>query len=328
VDEIAATMGVALLPLGYHPFSGITDICWVPKRRYEIMAPYLASRGHHAHSMMKGTAGCQINLDYESEEDGMEKLRLAMAVSSLVTGLCANSPLTRGQANGFVSFRSHIWMHTDPDRCGFLRFALDEGRTFGDYADYAMDVPMFFVVRDGRWIDMTGVPFRRFLEQGHEGLTATTADWELHLTTLFPEARIKSWMEVRGSDSGSPSMILAQTALWKGILYDRDARRLAWDLVAGGTWEERIIFHNDVIRTGLKAHYRGRTAIELGRDLIEIAASGLPGGERAFLDPLREVTESGMTPGQVVLTRWNGPWRHAPERLVAELAPLPRPLHA
>ena len=148
-DDAAASAGIAFLGLGYHPLSDVPDIGWVPKSRYRIMAPYLATRGHLAHGMMKGTAGCQVNLDFSSEADAMEKLRVAMGISSLVTALCANSPLSRGQANGFASKRSHIWMHTDPDRSGLLEFTLNDGTSYSDYVDYALSVPMMFVVRDG-----------------------------------------------------------------------------------------------------------------------------------------------------------------------------------
>jgi len=320
VDAVAAGMGIAFLGLGFTPFTPFEKIGWVPKRRYAIMAPYLAARGHLAHGMMKGTAGCQINLDYASEPDAMEMLRTATAVSSIVTALCANSPLTLGQANGFCTFRSHIWGHTDPDRCGLLPFALDERARYEDYVDYAMNVPMFFIVRDGEWIDMTGIPFRRFLEEGHRGMRAVNGDWQMHLTTLFPEVRLKSWLEVRGSDSGSPGMIVAQAALWKGILYDPAARRQAWDLVAGAALPQRLAFHRDVARLGLEARLSGRSARDLGRDLVTIAASHLPAVERPLLAPLEEIVATGLTPSGRLLDQWRGPWRRDPARLVEGLA--------
>jgi len=322
-DAIAAGMGIAFLGLGFQPFTAIDRIGWVPKKRYEIMAPYLATRGHLAHGMMKGTAGCQINLDYASEREAMEMLRTATGISSIVTALCANSPLTRGQANGFATVRSHIWAHTDPDRCGLLAFALEEGASYDDYVDYALDVPMLFVVRAGEWIDMTGVTFRHFLAQGHRGAVATIGDWQMHLTTLFPEVRIKSWLEVRGSDSGAPETIVAQAALWMGVLYDTAARRSAWDLVAGVTFAQRRTFHRDVTRRGLDARLGDRSARELGRSLLGIAAAHLAPRDAARLAPLRAVIDEGATPAQELLARWRGAWDRDPASLVAALAPVP-----
>lgn len=322
LDGLAAGMGIAFLGLGFQPFTPFDRIGWVPKKRYEIMAPYLATRGHLAHGMMKGTAGCQINLDYASERDAMEMLRTATGITSIVTALCAHSPLTRGQANGFATFRSHIWGHTDPDRCGLLPFALEEGARYEDYVDYALDVPMLFVVRDGEWIDMTGVTFRHFLERGHRGAKASIDDWQMHLTTIFPEVRIKSWLEVRGSDSGPPEMIIAQAALWKGILYDAAARREAWDLVARATFAQRLAFHRDVTRQGLEARLGDRSARELGRSLLGIAQAHLPSRDAERLAPLLEVEQSGLTPARRLLDHWRGAWNRDPARLVAGLAPV------
>ncbi|HET6373165.1 MAG TPA: glutamate-cysteine ligase family protein, partial [Candidatus Polarisedimenticolia bacterium] len=250
-------------------------------------------------------------------------------VSSLVTAMCANSPLSRGGANGFLSKRSHIWLHTDPDRTGLLSFALAEGASYSDYVAYALRVPMLFVVRDGRWIDMTERTFSSYLEGQAAGLTPTVADWELHLTTLFPEVRLKAYLEVRGSDSGPPQMILAQAALWKGILYDAGARKAAWDLVEGPTFEQRLAFHRDVARSGLRARLGGRPALELSRALLSIAERGLPATERGHLTPLMDlIVGRGMTPAESILASWSSEWGHDPKRLVASLAPDPRLLPA
>ena len=323
-DEIAASMGIAFLGVGYHPFTDFTEIGWVPKARYRIMAPYLVRRGHLAHGMMKGTAGCQVNLDYSSEADAMNKLRVATGVSSLVTALCANSPLSRGGASGFLSKRSHIWLHTDPDRTGLLPLAFRDGFGYADYAEYALDVPMFFVVRAGRWIDMTDRTFRSFIDGNDSGLTPAVADWVLHLTTLFPEVRLKAYLEVRGSDSDAPEMILAQAALWKGLLYDDEARRSAWELVGGATMEQRLTFHRDMVRTGLRATMSGRRGIDLARELLGIAQRGLPPSERPYLEPLLSLlTVDGCTRAEILLRRWSGEWGHDPRRLVESLAPDP-----
>lgn len=317
-DELAASMGIALLGIGYHPFSDFTGIGWVPKGRYEIMGPYLATRGHLSHGMMKATAGCQINLDYATEADAMEKLRVAMGVSSVVTALCANSPMSRGQANGFLSKRSHIWVHTDPDRCGLLSFALQPGARYADYVAYALNVPMMFVVRDGKWVDMTGRTFRGFLKGDSAGLTPLLSDWEMHLTTLFPEVRLKAYVEVRGSDSAPPDVILGQTALWKGLLYSETARREAWDIVGGEDFEERNRFHRDVARRGLRARLGRLQALEIAQELVRLASEALGGHEARYLAPMRRIAfDDKRTPAESLLTRWNGEWERDPARLVA-----------
>lgn len=324
--EIADALGLVFVGMGLHPFTEETRIGWVPKGRYRIMAPYLASRGHLAHSMMKATAGCQINLDYSSESDAMEKLRVAMGLSSLVTALCANSPLTRGQANGFLSKRSHIWGHTDPDRCGLLSFVFSGSAGYADYAAYALGVPMLFVVRDGEWVDMTGRTFGAYLDGDDRDLTPTLADWELHLTTLFPEVRLKSYVEVRGSDSATPDLILAQAALWKGILYDDAARRRAWELVKAAAFEQRLAFHRAVAREGLRAALAGRPALELAQEMVAIAARGLGKPEAGHLEPLRRLAvEEKASPAELLMRRWAS-WRDRdPRRLVEGLAGGPFP---
>ncbi|HZI93452.1 MAG TPA: glutamate-cysteine ligase family protein [Patescibacteria group bacterium] len=320
-DEVAAGQGIALLGLGYHPFSDFTEIGWVPKSRYKIMGPYLATRGHLAHGMMKATAGCQINLDYSSEADAMEKLRMAMGVSSVVTALCANSPLARGQANGFASKRSHIWLHTDPDRCGLLPFAFRDGLRYDDYVDYALDVPMMFVVRESRWLDMTGRTFRGYLDGDNAGLSPTMADWELHITTLFPEVRLKAYLEVRGSDSAGPGLVLAQAALWKGLFYDQQAARGAWSLVERATMEERLAFHRDATRNGLRARLRGIEATDLAQELIVLAERGLGPSESVHLQPLRQAAfTERAAPADALMARWSSEWRRDPRRLVEALA--------
>lgn len=323
-DAAAAPLGISFLGLGYHPISDVGEIAWVPKGRYQIMAPYLAGQGHLAHGMMKGTAGCQINLDYGSEGDAMEKLRVAMGVSSIVTALCANSPLSRGQANGFRTVRCHIWTHTDPDRCGLPPFALEEGSRYTDYLRYALDTPMLFVVRDGRWIDMTGRTFRAYLGGRSDGLSPTLADWELHLTTLFPEARLKSYVEVRGADSGSPEAVVAVAALWKGLLESDRARGRAWRMVADASHAERMAFHRDVARDGLAARLRGTPALELAQDLVRLASDSLGNAEAAYLEPLRRLAfVERACPADLLLARWSGAWGRDPRRLVAALCPEP-----
>ncbi len=271
----SAPLGVAWVPLGLQPVSRVEEIEWVPKARYAIMAPFLAARGALAHHMMKATAGCQINLDYGGEEDAAEKIRTAMGIASVVTAAFAHSPLYGAALNGFATRRAHIWLDTDPARCGLPAFAFREDLSFRRYAEYALGVPVIFIRRPDRWVALDGRPFRAFLEDGYGGLKATRADWALHLTTIFTEVRLKTYIEVRGADSVSPALALALAALWKGILYDGAARSRAWALVADIPYERRVAFHGDVCARGPQARLGGETALDLARELSRIAREGL-----------------------------------------------------
>jgi glutamate--cysteine ligase len=312
-------LGITWLGLGLQPLTPLDEIAWIPKPRYAVMSTYLGARGSLAHVMMKQTACVQANLDYSDEEDAMEKFRTAMGLTSVVTALFANSPLLEGKPVGRLSYRSWVWQNTDPDRCGLLSFAFEGDARFSRYLDYALDVPMMFILRDGRFVSLEGIPFRRFLHQGAAGHRATLADFELHLTTLFPEVRLKHYLEIRGGDSSDPAAALSQVALWKGILYDPASRREAWNLVSRPTPEERQAFHLEASRIGPAARLGGRTALEIGGELHRIAASGLErqGEDPAFLDPLAEILFRWRTcPGQVLRDRWLGEWSGDPRRLI------------
>lgn len=312
-ESAALPYGIAWLGIGLNPFTPVERIGWIPKSRYRIMSRRLGMRGRLAHYMMKGTAGIQGNFDYGSEDDAMRKFRLAMGVSSVATALLANSPLYAGVNNGFRSMRAFIWTDTDPDRSGLLELAFRRDLGFRTYLDYALAVPVLFIVRDGRWIDMEGFTFRRFLDEGREGWRATMADWVLHLTTLFPEVRLKRYLEVRGSDSVEAGLAVALMAWWKGLLYSGAALDEAWRLVADWSWQERQQLHRDVCVEALSARVRGRPLREIGAELTEIAAGGLAdwrrsaGGpdEAGLLDPLRAlVVEPALTPANRVLQEW------------------------
>ena len=319
-DSVAVSdpLGITWIPLGLHPVSRVEEIEWVPKGRYKIMGPFLGARGRLGHHMMKGTAGVQLNLDYSSEEDAADKLRTAMGITSILTAVCANSPFYDGRRTGFMSRRAHIWTDTDPARCGLLEFTLRDGLTFQDYKEYALDVPLLFALRDGRWIDLGGITFRRFLEEGCGGLRATMGDWALHLTTIFTEVRLKTYVEVRGSDSISPDLVMAVAALWKGILYDPEARREAWGLVKEISFADRLAFHHEAAARGPMARVGGRPALAAAGDLLalareglgRVAASGIAGpcrveAEKALLDPFEELlaTEGGC-PAAGTLRAW------------------------
>ncbi len=320
--EAAAVSGpldIAWVPLGLQPLTPVEAIEWVPKGRYGIMGPFLGARGKLAHHMMKGTAGVQINFDYGSEADAMEKLRVALAVSAIATAASANSPLYEGRESGYLSRRAHIWTDTDPARCGLPEFAFRESLAFADYVEYALGVPTLFIRRNDRWVDMEGMPFRGFLTGGWRGLTATEADWAMHLTTIFTEVRLKTYVEVRGLDSVTPDLVLAFVAFWKGLLYDERARRAAWALVASCTFDERTTFFSDVARLGPAARLGERSARDLARELVAIARDGLmricggtnlppcAAGEAGLLGPLEESLDGpGGCPAARLLDAWRG----------------------
>jgi glutamate--cysteine ligase len=325
IRRVSEPRGIAWLSLGANPLHDVDDIPRVPKARYAVMRRYLPAHGELAMHMMHLTATVQANLDYASEADMVAKMRTAMGVSPLVSALFANSSLYLGKPSGFISRRVHIWRHVDPDRCGMLPFVFEPGFGYERYVEWALDVPMFFVLRDGRYLPGEGRTFRRFLAEGHAEGPATLQDWNLHLTTLFPEVRLKQFLEVRGADAVPPELICALPALWKGLLYDDGAREAAWRLVADWPFPEREAALEAVARRGLAAEVAGRPVLPLARELVAIARAGLvrigDGGrgesdERGFLDPLLAVAERGRSPGEEVLARWEGEWERSPQRLI------------
>lgn len=325
VRTVSESLGIVWLSLGMNPLYPVEEAPTMPKARYEIMRGYLPSRGELALEMMHLTATVQANFDYASEADMVAKLRMALSVTPIVSAIFANSSLSERKDNGFVSRRLHIWRHTDPDRCGVLPFAFEPGFGYERYARWALDVPMFFVVRDGRYLGAHGIPFREFLERGLDGEHATLSDWETHLTTLFPEVRLKRVLEVRGADAVPPDLICALPALWKGIFYDDEALGAAAELLPDTRAEAREAALDAVARRGLAAEIAGRSALELARELVEIAAAGLGrighGGrvdadERGYLDPILNQLDLGKSPGQVVLERWEGEWQRSVSSLI------------
>jgi glutamate--cysteine ligase len=309
VAEVARPLGIRFIGAGVRPFGALDDVGWLPKRRYGVMRDYFPRHGrqsHLAHQMMKLTATVQANFDYSDEGEAADKIRTAYGVTSLVTALYAASPIVFGRPSGFKSYRAAIWLETDADRCGLLPFAFKPDFRFRDYIDWALDVPMFFVVRDGAYRPAYPLTFRRFLADGWEGQQATIADWEVHLSTVFPEVRLKRYVEVRGADAGPMPMARGLGALWRGILDDREARAAAWALVADRTYEEREALRREVPRAGLAATFGGRAVSALALALCRIAAVGLtrlPGGaaDRALLDPLLAYAEAGRTPADDLL---------------------------
>jgi glutamate--cysteine ligase len=321
VKAVGDRLGLGFLGLGMWPDKTRAELPRMPKGRYEIMLRHMPRVGTLGLDMMLRTCTIQVNLDYASEADMAQKFRVGLALQPLATALFANSPFTEGKPNGFLSFRSHIWSDTDPHRTGMLPFVFEEGFGYERYCDYALDVPMYFVYRDGRYIDAAGLSFRDFLDGRLEALPGEkprVSDWVDHLSTAFPEVRLKSFLEMRGADGGPWSRICALPALWVGLLYDQGALDAAWDEVRHWSLDERQRLRDEVPERGLAARTpSGESLQELGRRVLDIADAGLKArgklnsigeNESGFLDPLREIVGRGKTPAEVLLDRYHGEW--------------------
>lgn len=319
--EIGAELGLGFLGLGFAPVATREELPWMPKGRYAIMRRHMPRVGALGLDMMQRTCTVQTNLDYSSEADMVRKFRVSLALQPLGTALFANSPFTQGKPNGYLSYRSHIWTDTDPARTGMLPFVFDEGFGYERYADYAADVPMYFVYRDGRYIDAAGLSFRDFIAGRLSvlpGAVASYGDWKDHLSTAFPEVRLKGYLEMRGSDSGPQNRICALPALWVGLLYDQTALNAAWDLVKGWDIAGQQRMRDEVPRLALKATAPdGRSLQMLAKEVLAIAAGGLDrrarengigDSEAGFLNPLFEIADSGRTLAERHLDKFHGEW--------------------
>ncbi|MFL6767424.1 MAG: glutamate--cysteine ligase, partial [Sphingomicrobium sp.] len=315
-------LGLGFLGTGMWPDKKRSDLPVMPKGRYAIMLRYMPEVGSLGLDMMLRTCTIQVNLDYSSEADMVKKFRVGLALQPVATALFANSPFTDGKPNGYKSFRSHIWEDTDPARTGMLPFVFDDGFGYERYCDYALDVPMYFVFRDGEYIDAAGQSFRDFLNgklPALPGQKPTLADWTDHLSTAFPEVRLKSFLEMRGADGGRWGRICALPALWVGLTYSQTALDAAWDLCKHWSIEEREALRHAVPRQALETPVPGGgTVHELAREVLDIATAGLreraelsPAGdnEGGFLDPLRDVVASGKTFADRLLDRYHGEWQ-------------------
>lgn len=322
VKKVAQPLEIGLLGLGFQPKWGREDIPWMPKGRYEIMRAYMPKRGSMGLDMMLRTCTVQVNLDFSSEADMVRKFRVGVALQPVATALFANSPFVDGRPSGFLSYRSHVWTDTDPDRTGILPFVFEDGMSFERYVDYVLDVPMYFVYRDGRYIDASGQSFRDFIDgrlPALPGERPTMTDWADHLTTVFPEVRLKRYLEMRGADGGPWRRLCALPALWTGLLYDDQALDACWDLVKDWTLEEHDYLRREVPRRGLKTPFRAGTVQQLALQVLTIAKDGLARrarvdftgkDETCFLNTLFHIAESGETPAEQLLhdfdTRWEG----------------------
>src|SRR5262245_19520223 len=330
LSAVGHELGIVFLGLGIQPVSTLDEIEWVPKQRYAIMRDYMPRVGSMGHRMMKQTATVQANIDYADERDAMRKLRIGMATSPIVNAIFANSCISDGGSNGQLSFRGHIWTDTDRARCGLLPFAFRRDASFADYVSWALDVPLYFVLREGSYrTEVTGVPFRRFLDTGLDGEPATLDDWRLHLTTLFPEVRLKGYLELRSADSQPPSRVLAVPALVKGIFHEPDCLDAADDLVKRWGFDECAALYREVTRGGMRARMKGIGVLDLARELHAIADEGLRRqreldsegrDERLYLEPIREFVSGGRSPAQIAADRWSRALTGRVEGLLAENA--------
>ncbi|MCA9522003.1 MAG: glutamate--cysteine ligase [Myxococcales bacterium] len=322
---IGRDIGIDWLALGHNPITPLDRIPDMKKQRYEIMKRYMPTRGSRALEMMTRTCTVQANFDWSDEEDGTDKFRTAMAVSPIITAIFANSPISEGRLNGAMSDRYLIWLDTDPDRCGLLEFAFRDDFRFADYLEYALDVPMLFVVRDGRYREMTDTTFRRYLAAGgHRGCEPTLADWEVHLSTIFTEIRLKHYLEVRGADSVPGAAAMALPTIWKGLLYDETARRAAWECVRSLSFAQRQQMVRAVGVSGLRATVAGLSIHELAIELLRLADEGLSRlnvrsaaglTESVYLDSIRDWVASGASPAEELIAIWREE-RGEPLRLI------------
>jgi glutamate--cysteine ligase len=324
--EVSEPLDVVFLGLGMQPVSRLEEIEWVPKERYRIMGPYMPKVGRLGQRMMKQTATVQANIDYRDEKDAMAKFRTGMGLTPIFISMFANSPICDGQLNGYRSYREHIWTDTDKSRSGMLKFAFSPDVSFAHYVEYALDVPMYFIIRNKNYVDMTATTFRQFLAYGWNGQRATLEDWHDHLTTLFPETRIKRYIELRSADSQPPELMPALSAIVKGAFYESDCLDAAWDLVKDWTWDERMQVYLDSHRDALAARIRRYSLLDLSKELLQIALEGLRRqkmfnalgeDETIYLEPLDRLLALGKCPADLLIEKWQGELHQDIRKLIA-----------
>jgi glutamate--cysteine ligase len=320
VRAVTQELGLGVLGLGFHPTARREDVPWMPKGRYAVMRRYMPTKGKLGLDMMLRTCTVQVNLDFASEADMVRKMRMGLALQPVVGALFANSPFVEGRASGYLSYRNHVWTDVDPDRTGLLPFVFEPGFGFERYVDYLLDVPMYFVYRNGRYLDAAGQSFRDFLKgrlPALPGEIPVMSDWLDHMTTVFPEVRLKRYIEMRGADGGPWRRLCALPALWTGLCYDAAALDAAVDLIADWNNEERERLRREVPRLGLKTPFRGGTVQDIAIKIVDLARGGLSRRKRLdsagedeshFLETLVEIAQSGRTPAEQLLqdyeTRW------------------------
>jgi glutamate--cysteine ligase len=326
VHRVAEPLGLGFAPLGFHPTATRAHMPFMPKSRYAIMHRYMQRVGSLGLDMMLRTCTVQVNLDFASEADMLRKLRVGLLLQPVATALFANSPFTEGKPNGFLSARANVWTDTDRDRTGIPAVFFEKHFGFERYADWLLDVPMYFVARDGKLLDVAGSSFRDWMagrNQALTGLTPTLGDFADHYTTVFTDVRLKRFLEMRGADAGSPAMMLAQSALWVGLLYDDAALEAAVRLVGEYPWQELAAIRAEVPRLGLKAPLGKGTVRDLARQAVTIATDGLRArklGEELYLEPLQAIVTGAPTQAEHWLSRYHGEWRGDVTRIFGEAA--------
>jgi glutamate--cysteine ligase len=330
VREIGAALGIGFLGLGSSPKWTLPETPVMPKGRYKIMRNYMPKVGSQGLEMMFRTCTVQVNLDFSSEADMVKKFRTSVALQPVVTAIFANAPFTEGKPNGFLSLRSEIWRDTDNQRSGMVPFIFEPGMSYERYVDWALDVPMYFFYRDGKYIDMTDTTFRQMLDgRNRNRITGepTIDDWGDHLTTLFPEARLKKYLEMRGADGGPWRRLYTLPAVWVGLLYDQSALDAAWDLVKDWTAAERQALRDGVPKSALKTPFRGTTVLEIAREVLKISRGGLRArakldglgsDETNFLDPIDTRLAAGTTAAEDLLERYHKEWGGNIDRIFRE----------
>ena len=320
VQEVAGELGVGFIGLGFSPNMTREATPIMPKGRYGIMRRYMPTKGSLGLDMMLRTSTVQTNLDFSSEADMVKKFRVSLALQPVATALFANSPFTEGKPNGYLSYRSHIWEDTDPDRCGTLPFVFEDGMGFERYVDYILDVPMYFVYRNGEYLDVAGQSFRAFMKgelPGLPGEIPTMDDWEQHMTTVFPEVRLKKFLEMRGADGGPWRRLCALPALWVGLLYDDIALDAAWDIIKDWDLTKHDRLRHEVPKLALKTPMSFGTMQDLAKIIVELAEEGLKrrnrldssgSDESGFMSALKEIVLSGRTPAEEMLEAYEGKW--------------------
>jgi glutamate--cysteine ligase len=320
LNKVAAPLGIGFLGLGMTPDWSRAEVPMMPKGRYRIMTGYMPKVGKLGIDMMYRTSTVQTNLDYSSEADMVRKLRVSLALQPVATAIFANSPFTEGKPNGFLSFRSEIWRDTDRDRTGMLPWAFESGMGFERWADYVLGVPMYFVKRGERYVDVAGESFHDLMAgrlAKLPGERATISDWANHVSTVFPEVRLKRYLEMRGADSGPWRRFPALSAYWVGLLYDEEALESVWAMVKDWTAQERQKLRDDVPKVGFKATVGGESMLDLARATLRLAEGGLKRRRRLdsngrdetqYLQPIQEIVSRGMTPAEQLLKKFEGPW--------------------
>lgn len=321
VRQVAEPLGVGFLGIGMTPTWSRSDVPRMPKSRYDIMTAYMPKVGSLGLDMMYRTSTIQVNLDFSSEADMVKKMRVGLALQPIATAIFANSPFTEGKPNGFKSFRAQIWTDTDADRTGDMPFAFEEGFGFERYVEWALDVPMYFVKRGDTYFDVTGTTFRQFMNGALEGkipdASPNIGDWNNHLSTLFPDVRLKKYIEMRGADGGPWRRICALPALWVGLLYDSGVLDQAWDLVKDWSAEERAALRAQVPERALQTPFRDGSVLDVAKQVLALSQDGLKRrarmsdgdlDERVHLAPVEEALAAGMSPADVLLQRYDGSW--------------------